>query len=227
MTAGHAIGKVLFLASTNPGKLREFSLAAVGSGFMVQPVPAMSDLPPCIEDGLTFEANARKKALYYASHAREMVFADDSGICVDALGGGPGVHSARFSGQNATEETNNQKLLSELRQRCNNREATSGFRIPVAYPPFSGFPAHYACVIALAEGDQILGVVEGCCDGIIIDTPRGNGGFGYDPYFFYPPLNRTFAELSAEQKFRVSHRGIAFRRLLKFLAEEREIGREP
>jgi XTP/dITP diphosphohydrolase len=222
VTAIRPMSKLLFLASTNQGKLREFRLAAAESGIVVQPVPAMSDLPPCIEDGLTFEANARKKALYYASHAHGAVFADDSGICVDALGGAPGVHSARYSGPDATDESNNQKLISDLCHQGEGGEAASGLRIPIAYPPFSGFPAHYACVIALAAGEQILGVVEGCCDGVIIDTPRGEGGFGYDPYFFYPPLNRTFGELNGEEKFLVSHRGIAFRKLLKFLATERE-----
>jgi XTP/dITP diphosphohydrolase len=211
--------KLLFLASTNLGKLREFRLAAAETGIEVQPVPAMTGLPPCVEEGSTFEANARKKALYYASHTRGTVFADDSGICVDALGGAPGVHSARFSGQDATDERNNQKLISELRRQSEKPGAASGLRVPIAYPPFSGFPAHYACVIALAQGEQILTVVEGCCDGVIIDTPRGSGGFGYDSYFFYPPLNSTFGELSGEEKFRVSHRGIAFRKLLQSLPQ--------
>lgn len=207
---------ILLLASTNPGKLREFQLAAAASGIVVQPVPAMSHLPPCTEDGLTFEANARTKALYYARYTRSLVFADDSGICVDVLGGAPGVHSARFSGPDATDESNNTKLLSELLRLRN--EANGGLSMPIARSHFSGFPAHYACVIALAEGKEVLRVVEGCCDGLVIDTPRGNGGFGYDPYFYYPPLKKTFAELSGEEKFLVSHRGIAFRKLLHFLA---------
>jgi XTP/dITP diphosphohydrolase len=211
------MSKVVFLASTNLGKLREFRLAAAEMGVEAQPVPAMGDLPPCVEDGLTFEANARKKALHYSLHTRGLVFADDSGICVNALGGAPGVHSARYSGPEATDERNNQKLISELRRRSEMPEAANGRRIPIPYAPFSGFPAHYACVIALAEGEQILSVVEGCCDGLIISTPRGTGGFGYDPYFFFPPLNRTFGELSGKEKFRVSHRGIAFRKLLKSL----------
>jgi XTP/dITP diphosphohydrolase len=214
------MSKLLLLASTNPGKLREFRLAATQTGVEVQPVPAMKDLPPCVEDGSTFEANARKKALHYASHVGGPVFADDSGICVDALGGAPGVHSARFSGHDATDQRNNQKLISELQRLSEESEATTSIRVPIACPPFSGFPAHYSCVIALARDAQIIRVVHGCCDGVIIDTPRGRGGFGYDPYFFYPPLNRTFGELSAEEKFRISHRGIAFRRLLQSLPKD-------
>jgi len=219
------MSKLLFLASTNPGKLREFRLAGAETGVEIQPVPTMRDLPPCIEDGSTFEANASKKALHYASYTRRAVFAEDSGICVDALGGAPGVLSARFSGQDATDERNNQKLISELRRHSEKPEAASHLRVRIAYPPFSGFPAHYACVIALAQGEQILTVVEGRCDGIIIERPRGSGGFGYDPYFFYPPLNGTFAELSGNEKFHVSHRGIAFRKLLRSLLKNCEYGR--
>jgi XTP/dITP diphosphohydrolase len=205
----------LLLASTNTGKLREFRQAAIASGMTIQPVRAIRDLAPCIEDGLTFEANARKKALHYSSLIRGLVFGDDSGISVDVLGGAPGVHSARFAGPGATEESNNRKLMSQLRQYAHG--VTGGVRIPVECPPFSGFAAHYTCVIALAQENRILRVVEGSCDGVIIETPRGDGGFGYDPYFFYPPLNQTFAELSSDEKFCVSHRGIAFRKLLQSL----------
>jgi XTP/dITP diphosphohydrolase len=214
------MSKLLFLASTNPGKLREFRLAAAEGGVTVQPLPAMSDLPPCIEDGLTFEANARKKALYYARHTPGLVFADDSGISVDALGGAPGVHSARFSGPDANDDSNNQKLLAKLRKHSEEANPVVGQPTSGSQPDTRSFSAHYDCIIALAQDGQILSVVEGRCDGLIIDTPRGNGGFGYDPYFLYPPLNRTFAELSAEDKFRVSHRGIAFRKLLQWLERD-------
>jgi XTP/dITP diphosphohydrolase len=183
----------LFLASTNPGKLREFQDAAAGMDVIVRPVPGISDLPPCVEDGCTFEANARKKALHYAAHRDGLIFADDSGLSVEALNGAPGVYSARFSGPGATDESNNRKLVLHL-----HREAAQ---------------------IALAEGERILTIVEGGCDGVILDSPHGHGGFGYDPYFFYPPLGKTFAELTPEDKFRVSHRGIAFRKLLESLSE--------
>jgi len=199
----------LFLASANPGKLREFRAAAAARGIALEPVPAIESLPPCIEDGVTFEANARQKALHYSAYVEGPVFADDSGICVDALGGAPGIHSARWAGPAADDRANNQKLLAELRLL----EADKGTarRAPTSRA------AHYVCVIVLAESGQIRTVVEGRVDGLIVDTPRGAGGFGYDPYFFYPPLGKTFAELTPEEKFAVSHRGEAFRKLLDWL----------
>lgn len=205
----------LYLASTNPGKLREFREAALEYGIRIEAVPAMAQLPPCIEDGETFEANASKKALHYAAYARGLIFADDSGICVDALRGAPGVHSARYSGAQASDADNNRKLIAELRRVANAHHASKGFEIPEE-APFKGFSAYYQCVIALAEGRKILTLQEGRVDGIIIETPQGNSGFGYDPYFFYPPLGKTFAEITSEEKFTVSHRGIAFRKLLDY-----------
>lgn len=193
----------IYLASNNPGKLREFAQAAEALGIGVQHLPGIDNLPACIEDGSTFEANARKKALYYSRFTEGPVFADDSGLCVDALGGAPGVFSARFAGPEADDKANNQKLLSEL-----------------ARFPRRKRRAHYACVIALAKRQRILTVVEGRAEGLIQDEPRGTGGFGYDPYFFYPPLGKTFAELSIEEKFIVSHRGEAFRKLLAYIKSE-------
>lgn len=200
---------ILYLASTNPGKLKEFREAARVCGINVEPVPGIAQIPPCIEDGRTFEENARKKALYYSRRTEGMVFTDDSGICVDALDGAPGIYSARFAGPLATDEENNQKLLSHLRAI----EANAGR--PAAAPP--GRSAHYVCVIALAQRDRILTVTEGRADGIILPAPRGAGGFGYDPLFLFPPLGKTFAELAPQGKFRVSHRGEAFRKLLEYL----------
>ena len=157
------------------------------------------------------------------------VFADDSGLSVDALGGGPGVYSARFSGPSATDESNNQKLIGELRRLAASQPGVSGpLTEPVDAPPFKpfgpfrGFPAHYVCVVALAEGGNCLAVTEGQVEGVIVEDPRGNGGFGYDPYFFYPPLLKTFAEISADEKFGVSHRGIAFRKLVDYLSANRQ-----
>ena len=190
----------VYLASTNHGKLREFRHAAEGRKIEVELLPGIEDLPVCVEDGDTFEENACKKALYYSQLTDGMVFADDSGISVDALGSGPGVYSARYAGPEADDEANNQKLLREL----------------ASVPP-SDRTAHYACVIALAQRAEILTVVEGRADGLIQDKPEGAGGFGYDPYFHYPPLNRTFAQLSLDEKFEVSHRGKAFKKLLDYL----------
>jgi XTP/dITP diphosphohydrolase len=190
----------VYLASTNPGKLREFRNAAEARGIEVELLPGIEDLPVCVEDGNTFEENACKKALYYSQWTDGMVFADDSGISVDALGSGPGVFSARYAGPEADDEANNQKLLHEL----------SGVTP-------SNRTAKYACVIALARHGKILTVVEGRAEGLIQDEAKGTEGFGYDPYFNYPPLNKTFAELSMEEKFGVSHRGEAFRKLLDYL----------
>jgi len=203
--------KSIFLASANPGKVREFQTAAHAVGIEVQALPGFSQLPPCVENGSTFEENARKKAVHYSFHTTELVFADDSGICVDALKGAPGVYSARYAGSGASDKANNQKLLAALLRSENN----SAVENPGPSPAHRA--AHYVCVIALAQQGEILTVVEGRADGTIIDAPRGAGGFGYDPYFFYPPLGKTFAELSAKEKFAVSHRGEAFRKLLEYL----------
>ncbi|HZP01939.1 MAG TPA: RdgB/HAM1 family non-canonical purine NTP pyrophosphatase [Terriglobia bacterium] len=197
--------KILYLASANPGKVREFSEAARELEIVVEPVPGIRSLPPCVEDGATFEENARKKALHYSAYVKGWVFADDSGISVDALGGAPGVHSARYAGPEATDAANNAKLLAALGHVESGRK------------PAPRRDAHYVCVIALANSGRIQTVVEGRADGIILDTPRGSGGFGYDPYFYYPPLGKTFAELTLEEKFSVSHRGKAFRGLLDYL----------
>jgi XTP/dITP diphosphohydrolase len=207
----------LFLASANPGKLREFRQAASARGISVEPVPGIEDLPRCLEDAMTFEENARKKALHYSGYVEDPVFADDSGIAVDALGGAPGVYSARFAGPDASDAANNQKLLAELR-----RVEMAGGGLPgragrAQGPAPTGREAHYVCAIALAERGRILTVVEGRADGLIIDEPRGTGGFGYDPHFFYPPFRKTFAEVSSEEKYAVSHRGEAFRKLLDYL----------
>lgn len=202
----------IYLASANPGKLREFREAAAARGISVEPIAGFKSLPPCVEDGRTFEENARKKALHYSRFVDGLVFADDSGICVDDLGGAPGVFSARFAGENASDEANNQKLLDELRRLIASAETRKG------RPPAPGSrAAHYFCVIALAERGKILSVVEGRADGVILQEPRGSGGFGYDPLLYFPPLGKTFAELTAEEKFAVSHRGEAFRQLLDFL----------
>lgn len=199
----------LYLASANPGKLREYRDGAHAHRIVVKLLPGYEDFPLCSEDGKTFEENARKKALHYSRHARRMVFADDSGISVEALGGAPGVISARFAGTRASDEENNQKLVAEIR-----RAGSVGGGLK---PAPTNRRARYICVIALAKNSRLLAVVEGWANGLILEAPRGKGGFGYDPLFFYPPLGKTFAELSPEQKFAVSHRGKAFRKLLDFL----------
>lgn len=190
--------------------MREFSEAARSRRVSVNCLPAMDRLPPCVEDGLTFDENARKKAIYYSRGFDGFVFADDSGLCVDALGGAPGVFSARYAGPGASDEDNNAKLIAELLRTRAVDPAGAGDH------GLSG--ARYECVIALAERGRLLIVTEGRADGVIIEHPRGSGGFGYDPYFYYPPLGRTFAELNPDAKFAVSHRGKAFLKLLDRLA---------
>ena len=205
----------LFLASSNPGKLREFGEAAAARGVALAALPGLAALPVCVEDGTSFEENACKKAVFYSRNCPGWIFADDSGLCVDALDGAPGIYSARFAGREATDEKNNECLLGEIHQVEAQRLAQAAHS-PRPHRLFNR-AAHYICTIALAEAGQVRTVVEGRVDGVIIDEPRGTGGFGYDPYFFYPPLGKTFAEIHSDEKFAVSHRGAAFRKLLDYL----------
>jgi XTP/dITP diphosphohydrolase len=193
----------LACATGNPGKLREFRLAAGVAPVEIELLPGFREIPPCVEDGHTFEENAKIKALHYGRYASGLLFADDSGLEVDALAGAPGVFSARFSLLNPRpadaplpiDEANNRLLLEKLRG-----VETRG--------------ARFVCAIALAEGGQLRGVWRGVVEGTIIDEPRGAGGFGYDPLFFCPQLGCTLGEASQERKFAVSHRGQALRKML-------------
>lgn len=203
--------KRVLIATSNPGKLRDFAGAAATLGVEVVPIPGFASLPPVVEDGLTFEANARKKAEAYSKHAAgEIVLADDSGLAVDALGGAPGVHSARYAaeaphlaGVNSDDTANNARLLRELK------------RVPA-----DKRTARFACVIAAARDGRILEVFRGQAEGMILDAPRGSNGFGYDPLFFFPQIQKTFAELSAEEKAKYSHRGAAFRKFLEWVGHK-------
>jgi XTP/dITP diphosphohydrolase len=189
----------LWCATTNAGKLREFRLLATLFGADVEALPNLRAIPPSPEDGSTFEANAAQKALYYSRHADGLLFADDSGLEVDALGGAPGVRSARFAGEHANDSANNALLRERLAEATDRR-------------------ARFVCVIALAREGQLLATFRGEVEGAILHEPRGQGGFGYDPFFFYPPLNRGLAELSEEEKFAISHRGKALREMFGSLA---------
>jgi XTP/dITP diphosphohydrolase len=186
----------LYCATGNAGKLREFRQAAGGAPVSIELLPDFKNLPGCVEDGATFEANAIIKALHYARFADgRMIFADDSGLEVDALDGAPGVLSARYCGRHGDDEANNRLLLQNLRGVSDRK-------------------ARFVCAIALAQGERVLGVYRGAVEGLILEAPRGSGGFGYDPLFYYPPFNRTFGEAGAEEKFAVSHRGQAMRTML-------------
>jgi len=197
-----ASAKTLFLASSNAGKLREFSAMAqsIHSTVELALLPGYSELPPFSEDAPTFAENAVGKALHAASITDAAVCADDSGLVVPALDGAPGVISARYAGPNADGEQNNEKLLATLSGKTGNDRL-----------------AHFVCVLAVARKGHVLAVESNRVEGVILDKPRGSGGFGYDPVFFFPPLQKAFAELSGAEKNLYSHRGKAFRRLLEVL----------
>jgi len=199
----------ILIATSNPGKLREFQGAALELGVTVEPLPGLRGLPQPVEDGATFEANARIKAEAYSRYAPgELVLAEDSGLMVDALDGAPGVHSARYAASlrddqpqhsNSDDEENNQALIAELNR--------------IGPGPFT---AKYVCMIAAARDGATLATFTGEAHGQILTTPRGIGGFGYDPFFLFPELGKTFAELSLDEKSACSHRGKAFRRFLEW-----------
>jgi XTP/dITP diphosphohydrolase len=195
----------VLIATSNPGKLRDFAGAAFPMGITIGSLPNFAAIPSAVEDGLTFEANARKKAEYYSAFSPgDIVLADDSGLEVDALGGAPGVHSARYAadqphlvGNNTDDQANNARLIRELRK----------------IPPEQR-SARFVCVIAVARDGQFLNSFRGQAEGLLLDSPRGSGGFGYDPLFYFPSIQKTFAELTPEEKAQYSHRGAAFRQFL-------------
>jgi len=194
--------KQLVLASSNPGKVREFSELLGPLGIEVVPQAELG-VPDAEEPHATFVENALAKARNASRHAKLPALADDSGICVAALDGEPGVHSSRFAGEPKSDQRNNEKLVALLADRADRR-------------------AHYYCVVVLvrhADDPEPL-IAEGRWHGEVIDLPRGAGGFGYDPYFLLPDLGRTAAELSPHEKHAVSHRGKALRRLLALLREQ-------
>ena len=197
---------LLYACSSNAGKLREFRGAALPSGLQgrlrVEALPSLGQIPPPAETGASFLENASLKAAFYSRFTRELVFADDSGLVVDALGGAPGIVSARFAGEDATDEANNDLLL---RQMIEITKRTASFE----------------CVVALARSGQILRTFTGSVGGqILLERSGGEHGFGYDPLFFYPPLHKSFGELEMEEKWKVSHRGEAFREMLEYLSEQ-------
>jgi XTP/dITP diphosphohydrolase len=203
--------KHVLIATSNPGKIRDFAGAASHYGIEVRQIPDFSSLPSVVEDGQTFADNARKKAEAYSLYVPgEIVIADDSGLEVDALGGTPGVHSARYAADephladaNTDDEANNAKLIHEI------------MRVP---PDLR--TGRFVCWIAAARDGQTLAVFEGKADGVIQEKSKGSNGFGYDPLFFFPQINKTFAELTAEEKSRYSHRGAAFRKFLEWCASQ-------
>jgi XTP/dITP diphosphohydrolase len=196
----------LFAATTSQGKLRDFRTAAQAHGIEIDSLPALASIPAPEEDGATFAANATLKAVYYSRFAPgSLIVADDSGLEVDALNGAPGVRSARFAADSGlvdspdandnTDVWNNMLLLQRL-----------------AGVPAERRTARYRCVLVAARNGEALHKAEGAVEGIILDAPRGTGGFGYDPLFYLPALDRSMAEIDLETKLTLSHRGRAPRR---------------
>jgi XTP/dITP diphosphohydrolase len=206
----------VLVATSNAGKLRDFAGAAVAHGVVITCLPNFASLPQVVEDGATFEANARKKAEEYSVAAPgELVLADDSGLEVDALDGEPGVHSARYAApdlqnqephaadSNTDDEANNARVLRKL-----------------AGLPSEKRTARFICVLAAARDGRTLATFRGSAEGVILGARRGSNGFGYDPLFYFPEIGKTFAELSAEEKAKYSHRGAAFRSFLDWYRNE-------
>jgi XTP/dITP diphosphohydrolase len=192
----------IFCATSNAGKLLEFRLVGQEFGAQVEPLDHFGELPLCAETGVTFEENARLKAAYYGRYANGLLFAEDSGLEVDALGGVPGVYSARFAGEKATDEENNRLLMERMRGQSNRT-------------------GRFVCVVAVAQGAEILRTFRGAVEGTILDQPRGAEGFGYDPLFYYPPFGCSFGEMPLKKKVAVSHRGRAMRVMFMWLRARR------
>jgi len=201
----------ILISTSNPGKLRDFAGAAAVHGIEIAGIPNFSSLPLVVEDGRTFEENARKKAEEYSGYVPgEIVLADDSGLEIDALGGAPGVHSARYAADephladaNTEDHLNNARVLRELKD----------------IPPEKR-SGRFVCVLAAARDGKTLATFRGTAEGVILDAQRGTNGFGYDPLFYFPRIQKTFAELTAEEKSHYSHRGAAFRQFLEWCAKQ-------
>ncbi len=193
--------RTIVLASRNRKKTQEVAELLAPVGFTVVPVTDFPHVPEVVEDGDTFAANAAKKASEVAVALQQWVIGEDSGLTVDALNGAPGIYSARYSGDNATDEQNNAKLMQEL-----------------ANVPDEKRTAGYICSVALANpAGEITVACEGTCRGRILFEAQGDGGFGYDPYFLVPEYHQTFGQLSPLVKNRLSHRARAFTKFIPLL----------
>lgn len=186
--------QILVLATTNKGKTRELKDRLQGYPVEIKDLSDFGPIPEVIEDGETFDDNAYKKASFTARILGYPALADDSGLCVAALNGAPGVYSARYAGENATDQDNVDKLLESMKNE-EHRDAA------------------FECVISIAVPTGAALTYEGRCQGVLTREPAGDNGFGYDPLFFFPALNKTFAQLSMDEKAKVSHRGKALQEI--------------
>jgi XTP/dITP diphosphohydrolase len=202
----------ILIATSNPGKVRDFAGIVATLRFKIAAVPGFALIPTVVEDGLTFEDNARKKAEIYSSRVPgELVLADDSGLEVDALNGAPGLYSARYAAEdpdqaesNSHDKANNSKLLQKLKDIPSEKRT-----------------ARFVSVIAAARDGTTLATFRGVVEGTILETPRGSRGFGYDPLFCLPAIHKTLAEMTAKEKAGYSHRGAAFRDFLTWYESEK------
>jgi len=187
---------LLVIATTNKGKTQEIIKLLENFPVTVKNLNDFSSVPDIVEDGRNFQENACKKAVEISRYLNLPALADDSGLVVEALGGAPGIHSARYAGEHATDTQRCRKLLHEMDAHTNRRAA-------------------FHCVISIAVPNGKCLTYTGDCNGLITRSPAGSNGFGYDPVFYYPPLNQTFAQISMEEKSRISHRGKALEKFMK------------
>jgi len=197
--------KELLIASSNKGKIAEIARLLSGCVDSLYSTSDFPSLPDVVEDGETFEENACKKAMSAALATGIPTIADDSGLVVDALKGRPGVHSARFAGDGASDDANNQKLLKELADYGAAERSAS-----------------FTCVVALCFPGGLCKTFRGELRGVLMDHPQGRGGFGYDPLFLIPEFGKTLAELEIDTKNEISHRGRALKKLLEYLSTAQE-----
>jgi XTP/dITP diphosphohydrolase len=190
----------ILIATTNQGKVQEFKELVKELPVAFSSLLELSGIPEVVEDGATFEENALKKARLIAQSTGMVTLADDSGLCIDALGGRPGVHSARYAGENASDEEKYRLVLEEM-----------------LGVPDSERTARFICALALVDPENNEELFRGVCEGRITHEPRGTAGFGYDPIFYFEEAGCTFAEMTRESKNAVSHRGIALRQFAEFL----------
>lgn len=192
--------KKIIVATKNQGKIKEMITAFKNLDVELHSLSEFGNLPDAIEDGSTFAENALKKASFYAKQTNCACLADDSGLEIDVLGGAPGIYSARFAGYHADDSANNKKMVEELTKKN-----------------VSSSAAHYVCALAFVDTDGSSLSCEGRCSGIIRNFARGEGGFGYDPYFYLPNLDKTMAEITLAEKNTISHRGLALKNMENIL----------